>query len=286
MKIVQGDQIEVQQRKNQHRAGTFLFRTLMEGTPGTPDNFFFTIADTTDDFFSPRHKHNFDQYRFQLTGDFDFDRNGRMVPGILGYFPEGTHYGPQSSSSVCSTLVLQFGGASGQGYLAREQVETGAGELKKLGEFKDGVFRRPDGTDGKRNVDGYQAVWEHVNGRPMVYPKPRYHDPIMVDPANFAWMPAGVPGVSEKLLGVFNERRTGARFLKLAPGATYTLTDSCLAFVTSGTGTLANQDYRPQTTLWLLAGESAAWTAATETEFLVLDLPRFDSAPALAAAAE
>ena len=70
-------------------------------------------------------------------------------------------------------------------------------ELREEGEFKDGVFRRRADVEGRRNVDGYQAIWEHVNGRPMDYPKPRYPQPIFMDPENYEWVPAaGVPGVA------------------------------------------------------------------------------------------
>jgi len=219
MRIVHGDQIEEKIRIHQHRQGMFRYRTVAAGEPGTPGNFILEMVRTTDDFFSPRHKHNFDQFRYQLEGEFDFDRNGKMTPGIIGYFPEGTPYGPQSSSVSSLTLVLQFGGASGNGYMTQEQMEAGTAELKKHGTFEKGVFRRNEGEEGKRNVDGYQAVWEHVNKRPMTYPAPRYHEPIMMSPEHFDWVPVeGVPGVCEKLMGVFTERSCEARFLRLAAG--------------------------------------------------------------------
>src|SRR5690348_12935229 len=90
MRIVHGDQIEEKIRIHQHRQGMFRYRTVAAGEPGTPGNFILEMVRTTDDFFSPRHKHNFDQFRYQLEGEFDFDRNGKMTPGIIGYFPEGT----------------------------------------------------------------------------------------------------------------------------------------------------------------------------------------------------
>ena len=105
--------------------GMFRHRTVAAGEPGTPGNFILEMVRTTDDFFSPRHRHNFDQFRYQLEGEFDFDRNGKMAPGIIGYFPEGTPYGPQSSSVSSLTLVLQFGGASGNGYMTQQQMEAG-----------------------------------------------------------------------------------------------------------------------------------------------------------------
>ena len=39
------------------------------------------------DFSSPRHRHNFDQFRFQIEGTMNFDRNGKMTAGRLGLFP-------------------------------------------------------------------------------------------------------------------------------------------------------------------------------------------------------
>ncbi len=62
-------------------------------------------------------------------------------------------------------------------------------ELKKFGEFKDGMFFRADGAPGKKSRDAYQAIWEHVHGREMVYPKGRYDAPIMMDSANYHWAP-------------------------------------------------------------------------------------------------
>src|SRR5262249_2622142 len=154
------------------------------------------------DFLSPRHRHNFDQFRVQLEGTMNFDRNGKMAPGTVGYFPEGAPYGPQTSDGRSVTAVLQFGSASGSGYLSPEEVEAATGELKKFGTFKDGLFHRNAEVEGRRSTDGYQAIWEHVNGRVMEYPKPRYRDPIMADPANYEWLPiAGAPGAFHKPLG-------------------------------------------------------------------------------------
>ena len=237
MRIVHGDQVEEKIRIHQHRQGMFRHRTVATGEPGTPGNFILELVRTTDDFFSPRHKHNFDQFRYQLEGEFDFDRNGKMTPGTIGYFPEGTPYGPQSSSVSSLTLVLQFGGASGNGYMTQEQLEAGTAELKKRGAFEKGVFRRNEGEDGKRNVDGYQAVWEHVNRRPMKYPAQRYHDPIMMNPEHFDWVPvANAPGACEKLMGVFTERGCEARFLRLAPAARIAAPGRKLYFVLTGDG--------------------------------------------------
>jgi hypothetical protein len=279
MKVARLEDVPQERRVHNQRQGTFIYNRLMEGEPRTPGNFLFEIVETTTDFFSPRHKHNFDQIRFQLEGEFDFDRNGRMKPGMIGYFPEGTPYGPQTSSVRSLTLVLQFGGASGNGYMTQRELEAGTAELKKQGTFEKGVFRRNDEVDGKRNVDGYQAVWEFVNGRPMAYPKPRYHDPLMMDPEHFEWLPVeGQPGVSEKLMGVFTERRTEASFLRLDAGAAYRLRGRRLAFVIAGAGTVGGKPYGKRTTIFCDTCDDGELVASAPTELLVLGLPRFAAA--------
>src|SRR5215467_10416020 len=242
MRIVHGDQVAEKIRIQQHRQGMFRHRTLATGEPGTAGNFILEMVRTTDDFFSPRHRHNFDQFRYQLEGEFDFDRNGKMTPGVIGYFPEGTPYGPQSSSVSSLTLVLQFGGASGNGYMTQEQMEAGTAELKKHGTFEKGVFRRNEGEEGKRNIDGYQAVWEHVNRRPMKYPPQRYQDPILMNPGHFEWVPVeGSPGVCERLMGVFTERKCEARFLRLAPAARIFAPGRKVYFVLTGEGHIGDR---------------------------------------------
>jgi hypothetical protein len=273
MKIVHSDEVEWK-RGLQHRGGTFHYRHLLNGTPGTLGNFQFNIGQLEGDFASPRHRHNFDQFRFQLEGTMNFDRNGKMTAGTFGYFPEGAAYGPQSSEGRSSTAVLQFGGASGSGYLSREEVAAGTEELRKYGTFKDGIFRRNDDVEGRRNVDGYQAIWEHAHGQRMEYPKPRYRDPIMVDPANYEWLPvAGVPGVSQKQLGTFTERQCAASLLKLARGAAYGAGGRSVYLVLSGSGIVHDAPYRQYSSLHLEEGEQAEFVAREETEILRLVLP-------------
>jgi hypothetical protein len=273
MKLVHYDDVEWK-RGLQYRGGMFHFRHLLDGAPGTVGNFQFNIGRQQGDFASPRHRHNFDQFRFQLDGTMDFDRNGKMTPGMLGYFPEGAPYGPQSSDGCSTTAVLQFGSASGSGYLSREEVAAGTEELKEFGRFEGGIFRRNDDGEGRRQTDGYQAIWEHINGRRMEYPKPRYRDPILVDPAHYDWLPmAGMPGVSEKPLGTFTERQCGAALIKLSRGATWRAADRSVYLVLSGSGIADDSSYRPMTAFHLDDGVEADLVARDETEILRLMLP-------------
>ena len=280
MKIVHADEIEWK-RGLQHRGGSFHYRHLLNGTAGTPGNFQFDIGQLEGDFSSPRHRHNFDQFRFQLEGTMSFGRNGKMEAGMLGYFPEGAPYGPQSSQGRSSTAVLQFGGASGNGYLSRQQVEAATEELKKCGSFAAGIFRRNDGVGGRRNTDGYQAIWEHVNGRPMAYPKPRYRDPIILDPRNYRWLAvAGVACVWEKLLGSFTECHCAAALVRLERGATYRAGPRSVHLVLSGSGIAHATPYQPLTAFHLDAGEAIDVVAREETEILRLVLPDLAGVPA------
>jgi hypothetical protein len=275
MKLVQGDEIPLL-RGLEYRGGMFHSRRVLEGDAGSIDNFQLSIGVSQGDFYSPRHHHNFEQIRVGLEGTLDFDRDGKMSPGVVGYFPEGVYYGPQSQdpNGVSTAAVLQFGGASGSGYLSNAEVRAGMEELKKHGEFKNGVYHRLVPFHGKKNADGYQAIWEHRHQRPMVYPAPRYTKPVFMNAANSEWIPVdGAPGVFEKLLGVFTERRTQAGFLKLTPGASHTAKGRSVYLTLSGAGEIDGEPMRKLTALYLALGESATITAREDTELMHFGLP-------------
>jgi hypothetical protein len=277
MKVVQFEDAPLV-RGLEHRGGTFHSRTTAAGEPGTPGNFKFSISELGTDYSGPRHRHNFDQYRFMLEGESDYGQDGPLKAGMLGYYPEGVPYGPQVNKTAIVCAVLQFGGASGSGYLQPREVKAGMEELKKFGEFKDGVFHHRDGVvgnlHGKRNMDAYQAIWEHVHGREMVYPKGRYDAPIMMDAANYQWAPVkGAGGVAEKLFGVFTERRTQARLLKLAAGASCVVEGRGVYLVLSGAGTADGKPLCKFTTVFLESDERTVLKASEATELLHYGLP-------------
>ena len=273
MKIVQVVDVE-RKRGLEHRGGTFFSRTMVEGTPGTPGNFKFSLSELGTDYSGPRHRHNFDQFRFALEGESEYGQDGTLKAGMLGYYPEGVHYGPQVNKTPIFNVVLQFGGASGSGYLLPREVKAGMEELKSVGEFKDGVFHRHDGQPGKKNMDAYQAIWEHVHGREMVYPQGRYTKPIFMDSTHYAWAPVrGAKGVSEKLFGVWTERRIEAGLIRLEPGAKHEVHGRSVFLVLSGAGTCAGQPLRKFTTVFLDTGERGMLAASETTELLHYGLP-------------
>ncbi|MFN3890658.1 MAG: hypothetical protein ACK4MV_09680 [Beijerinckiaceae bacterium] len=294
MQIVQADDVSLE-RGLEHRGGTFHFRRMLEGEAGQLDNFQLSFGQMGGEFYSPRHKHNFEQIRFQFEGVLDFGRDGKLTPGMVGYFPEGAPYGPQTQGpdDTPKSAVLQFGGASGSGYLSRNEVKAGMEELKQFGEFTGGVFRRHEDVEGKRNMDGYQAIWEHKNGRPMIYPKPRYPHPIFMNPEEFQWVAVpGREGVFEKVLGVFTERGTKVRLVKIEAGSECRLSGRGVFIALEGVGDAAGQTLRYQTTIYLDHGEEIDVHAERNVHLLHYGLPdlrglkRISASGQLSAAAE
>ncbi len=271
MKVVQAGEVE-RRRGLEHRGGTFFSRTLVCGEPGTPGNFKLSLSENGTDHYGPRHRHNFDQYRYMVSGVADFERDGKLGPGMLGYFPEGVFYGPQTNLEQTFVIVLQFGGASGSGYLLPAQVKRGMEELKAFGRFEEGLFVRNPGVPGRKRTDPYQAIWEHFHGREMTYPKARYEAPTLVNAGNFEWVETG-EGVDEKLLGVFTERRTEASLLQLAPGARLEARGRGLWIALDGAGRVGGDPIRQYTSLFLDKGESATIETTVTTQFLHYGLP-------------
>ena len=266
------------------RGGTIGFKTLLEGREGSPDNYQLLLADTDVSFLSPRHRHNFDQFRLSVEGATNVGPKRNLEQGDLGYFPEGTYYGPQvqqevGQKSLC--MVVQFGGPSGNGYMSRRQLEEGHAKLTQFGRFDAGVFRRNEpAPDGRVNQDAYEAIWEHQNGRSVQYSRPRFLDPVHLRSSSFDWQAlADEPGVRVKHLGSFTEKAVAASALQLDAGACHRIEAQPqlrLLFVLDGTGMAApGQAYSRHTAIELLAGEAISLQADTATEVVLMALSRF-----------
>ena len=96
----------------------------------------------------------------------------------------------------------------------------------------------------------------------------------MMDASYYDWVAsAGNPGVAEKLLGVFTERRTEARMVRLNSGATLRATGRGVYVACSGSGRVEQEPLRQYTAVFLDHGEAATFTAETTVELLHLGLP-------------
>lgn len=180
----------------------------------------YSLSVVPDGYFTPRHRHNFDQIRYTLSG-IQSTGLGDLAAGECGYFPEGSHYGPQKQEGECECLVLRFQGASGEHLLSNEEMNATYDRLIKAGgRFENGVYKglKPDGTP--KNRDSYEAIWEEHEGRELVFPPPRYREPVMMLSKNYRfWPDRRRPGLEIKHLGTFSEARTGIGFLRILPGA-------------------------------------------------------------------
>ena len=83
-------------------------------------------------------------------------------------------------------MVLQFGGASGNGYLSVEGREAANAALNKKGEFKKGKFIYRDENGVQQEVDGSAACFEEATGRKLEFAPPRYDDVVIMDPSAYA----------------------------------------------------------------------------------------------------
>lgn len=265
------------------RGGTIEFKTLLEGQEGAPDNYQLLLANTDASFKSPRHRHNFDQLRFSLTGATNIGVKHDLEEGDLAYFPEGTFYGPQDQESVGKeslAMVVQFGGPCGNGYMSQRQLYDGFDKLQGEGRFEGGIFKRNiPAPDGRVNQDAYEAVWEYQNGRPITYSKPRFMEPVHFREQNFEWQPLpGQSGVATKHIGSFTEKSVGVFFVRIDAGATYALPaaqQTQLVFVKHGTGDFATgEKWLLHTAVHVAPEESAEMHATALTEAVILLLPR------------
>jgi len=275
MEVVHGGRMPWGENLAAQRAGRMAHKRLFEGTENTPDNYLLVLANEGADYYSPRHRHAWDQVRLCLEGSVPLGRELRIDAGEIGYFPEGVHYGPQEGGPDRIVLLLQLGGASGLGYLSPEQLRRGREALLKEGVFEQGVFRRTTGQ-GKRNEDGYEAIWRCVTGRPLNYPKAQYKTPIVLRPDGFAWRATAAPGVRQKNLGTFPERGLSLALMALDAGASVQL-EPCAAprllFVLAGEGHCNDEGLAAHSAVRLQPQETAALGARTALELFMITVP-------------
>lgn len=106
-------------------------------------------------FSAPRHKHNYDQIRYTISGTQDFGQGQVSQAGWPSYFPSGAPYGPERIEGA-EVIVIQWGDT----WVDAETSDAAVAELKKAGEFKNGIYTVVDENGVHRNTDSIQAIWE------------------------------------------------------------------------------------------------------------------------------
>jgi hypothetical protein len=265
--------------KKDHPTGNIAFQHMLKGDPESRENFMYILGRQDGDFAMPRHRHNFEQIRLPICGDMHIGPGLKLGEGQVGYFPEGLAYGPQedplgnAKPGERLQLVLQFGGASGYGFMSIEQRRLAWAELEKEGKFVGPYFERPD---GKREW-GLNTIWQHVFGVKLKYPRPRYRKVVVADPTRFNWLQiAGATGADHKYMGSFSERGVWIEMVRVHANSEWTSTDPRarrLFVVLSGSGSAGGAQLGHLTALDVEAGETLKLTANETIELFLIGLP-------------
>jgi hypothetical protein len=240
-----------------HPRGSVSFNyLLMGGEPESLDNYRYILGRQEADFHMPRHRHTFEQIRLPLVGDMNLGEQGILHEGEIGYFPEGQTYGPQddplgdAKPGERLQLVLQFGGASGLGMSA--------------GRGRGPASRRPEDEQRRER-------------RAIKFPRPRYNNVIILNPAHFNWLPVpGLAGVERKYFGSFTERAFWIEMIKIDAGAEWLSTSEGarrLVVALSGTATVDGIEIGRLAAIQADAGEKLHVSATEEMVLYILGLP-------------
>lgn len=262
------------------RTGKLDQKFLLQGDDNSPNNYLLNVGLTgSGGWGTPRHRHNFDQIRFVLKGQYPVSPHKVMKEGSVAYFPESVHYGPQDRPEGLEMMVIQFGGASGSGFLSTPAREAANKALEAKGTFKDGVYTWVDEKGQKHNIDGSAACFEEATGQKLVFHPPRYDDVIMLEPDAYDWIDTDQQGVQTKHLGTFTERDIRIGFIKVAKGAalnTGSREQLQVLFLSEGSVTVDGQTYGPKTGIEILPDDSPVDIFADEDAvFFSVYLPRF-----------
>lgn len=220
-------------------------------------------------FEAPRHKHNFDQLRVGLNGEQDFGRGLVCRAGTVAYFPEGAPYGPERIESA-EVLVLQWGNR----WVSKAKNDAAIDSLTQRGSFEGGIYRWTDSSGATIQRDSITAVWEEVYGEPLVYPQPRYLQPILMDPEAYRWTDPGT-GVQEKLLGRFSEVDLLVGLVKWDREADLCLSETRTQMLFSLEGVIEadGSEWRRHSALWSDLGEVSILKGRPGAVGLVVGFP-------------
>lgn len=266
------------QRVGRHRGAGLKTKSLPFRGDGRGNNLWLSLSEMEDGWYSPRHRHNFDQIRYVLDGETGFT-DWDLHAGECAYFPAGVHYGPQVQHGSALLFTLQFPGSGGDYYLAPDQVEQTVARLRAA----DPEFgRNGKGVDRQgRERDSYEIVWETHQGHPVRYPDSDLAGPVLlnrnesvVDGHIFTGGDVTPVGrIDSNGLQVL--RVTIAGSLSVAP-ARPTATEFWI--LEQGAIALDGRERRPLTVIQLLAGATGLDLDVIEpARFTVLQLPELNT---------
>jgi len=273
------DEIEWQ-RLGRHRGPGLQMKSLAFRGDGRGSNLWLSLSEMEDGWYSPRHRHNFDQIRYVLAGETGFTQ-WDLHAGECAYFPAGVRYGPQEQHGSALLLTLQFPGAGGQYYLTPEQVEETVARLRA---------EDPDfGSGGKgidkdgRERDSYEIVWETHQKTPVSYPAGGYDSPVLFDRSQ-PFADDHVVGGDVALIGAVESnglqvlRVRSADSLRIVPSAP---TRTEFWILEEGRAVVDGRELRSLSVIQLQAGAPACDVTVREAaRFTVIRLPELIAARA------
>jgi len=261
------------QRIGKHRGPGLKMKSLAFRGDGRGNNLWLSLSEMEDGWFSPRHRHNFDQIRSVLDGETGFTE-WNLQAGECAYFPAGVHYGAQEQHGSALLLTLQFPGADGDYYLTPEHVEQTVAALRaenpEFGRNGKGVDRQG------RERDSYEIVWETHQGHPVRYPNSDLTGPVLFD-RDDPVVDDHITGGDVTLVGRIDSnglrvlRVTSTGPLRIRP-ANPTATEFWI--LEKGAIALDGRERRPLTVIQLLAGATGLDLDVIEpVTFTVMRLP-------------
>jgi quercetin dioxygenase-like cupin family protein len=261
------------QRIGKHRGPGLKMKSLEFRGDGLGNNLWLSLSEMEDGWYSPRHRHNFDQIRYVLDGETGFTE-WDLHAGECAYFPAGAHYGPQEQHGSALLFTLQWVGAGGDYYLAPEQVEETVARLKA----RDPEFGRGGkGVDEDgRERDSYEIVWETHQGQPVRYPDSEFTGPILFD-LDEPVVDDQIRGGEATVLGRVGA--SGVRVLRVSAADQLSITPARPAatefwILEQGAVAVDGRECRPLTVIQLRAGATGLDLDVLEpARFTVLQLP-------------
>ncbi|GAF47626.1 hypothetical protein [Rhodococcus wratislaviensis] len=273
MHVVETDKIPYELVTKRNRAGRVHRKFVREGevSPGvgfTADLVFYEGGHGT--FNAPRHRHNFDQIRFIVSGQPDFGDGIVADDGQAAFFPAGAHYGPEVIEQA-EVMLIQWSSS----WVTREQHDATYAEMQKVGEFKDGYYVTVDADGNEHRADGRNSVWETFTGRQLTYPTARYPQTILMNPEGFEWRPVSA-GLQVKSLGRFTEDEVYVSAYRWTDGqGALDLSPERMQFiwVSEGEVSVGTQTYGPRTVIFSDLGESVVVNGKNGASAVVFGMP-------------
>lgn len=227
------------------------------------------------EYFSPIHKHNFEQIRIGVSGNTNYGKR-ILEPRVIGYFPAGTRYGPQQVDSPSVQAILQYDGLGTYSHANQMRLKEAMNRLHNQGTFEKGYFRPADGGPAQ---DAGEAVFQEATGRKIVYPEPRYPEPIYMNVDAFAWQAVEGSPVRTKKIGVFGTPETMIDMRSIPKGETVTLGNEggpVIIFVLEGSIECQSKTLNSSSSVLLEEHDEANIVALSEdTELVLIHLPSF-----------